>query len=292
MKQICSHILLSALTALAVWASGTSAVCAQILNGGFETGDLSGWTQRGFLSKSSPTVGGPQYSTFAAAQATGTAQPLAPFFSGVEPSQTTTFDSAGVISPAVLPTSGSALAFISNEKSSGNNTLTGSSLSQTFTIPSGVTTLTADLMLLNNDDPKNFVAYNDFGGVVLLQGSVAVAQFNMDLSSASTADVHISADINKGGFYNSTPWQSVSFNVASYAGQTLTLVAYSLNYGGDNLGETRLLIDNVQLLPVSAAFPSASAALQPVPTLSQWTLTFLGLLVALSGGFFLRRHRA
>jgi hypothetical protein len=239
-----------------LWIGGTIPAYAQVTNGSFETGDFTGWTRSGFINTGGgPASGGPQYSTFVAAQALGT--PKADT-NGVETSQTTVFDGGGVAGPAVTPTNGSRLAFVSNETSEGDLSLTGSSISQTFTIPAGTTALTLDLMLLNNDVPVDFLEFDDFGGIALTQGSTVLAQFNADLAPASPANLHGTANANAGGFRNSTPWTHVTFNVAPYAGQSVTLTAYSINYGGDNQVETRLLIDNIQVIAGAAGVPALS----------------------------------
>ena len=235
-----------------------------------------GWTQGGFLGDA-PVGGDPHYITFAIAQGAGTAQTPPPYFNGVLTAQTTTFDGFGISGPAVLPTDGSQLAFISNEKSTGNTTLTGSYLRQSFTVPVGATTLSVDLMLLNNDSSANFARYNDFAGVVLLRNGNIVGQFNADLDPNSSADLHVTSGAANGGFKNSTPWTKASFNVAPYSGQTLTLIAYTLQYQ-DNTGETRLLIDNVRFNQIG------------VPTLSQWGLGLIFMLMAASGAYLVRRH--
>jgi hypothetical protein len=250
-----------------VWA-------APLTNGSFETGDFTGWTRSGFLGANSPSVGGPQFSTFLAAQM---ADPPKADTNAVETSQTTAFDGFGVAGPAIGPTNGNFLAFISNETSAGNSTLTGSSITQSFTIPAGATSLSFDVALLNNDDPSDFASFNDFGGVALLQGSTVLDQFNLDLDPASPANAHVTDGANAGGFINSTPFLHESFNVSGLGGQTVTLEAYSINYGGDNSVETRLLLDNIQI----------AAAVVPEPG----SLTLLGTSLVGASMLVWRRRR-
>jgi hypothetical protein len=276
MKWSARHYLRASLVACALFGFGLASASAQIVNPSFESGDFSGWTQGGFLGEA-PTGGAPNYITFASAQVTGTPQTPPPVFNGVVTAQTTTFDGFGISGPAVLPTDGSQLAFISNEKSTGSTNLTGSYLSQSFTVPVGVTTLSVDLMLLNNDATANFAKYNDFAGVVLLQNSNIVGQFNADLDPNSTASLHVTPGAANGGFKNSTPWTTASFHVAPYGGQTLTLIAYSLQYG-NNAYETRLLLDNVRFNRIG------------VPTLSQWGLGLIFMLIAATGAYLVRRR--
>lgn len=250
------------------------AAYAQVNNGGFETGDFTGWTQNGFFNEAGgPTSGGPNFTTFLDAQAAGVTTADS---NAVEATQTSNFDGSGPISSTTIgPVQGSFLAFVTNATSEGNRTLTGSSISQAVAIPPGATTLTLSLRLLNNDSSEAFAQYDDFGGVALSQGSTILAEYNADLDSASTADLHVTAGTNEGGFDNSTPWTTVTFDVSAYQGQTITLTAYSLQYGGDNSIETRLLLDNIVL--------NAPVASVPVPTLSSTMLILLmGLLFAAS----------
>jgi hypothetical protein len=223
---------------------------AILINGSFETGDFTGWTHAGFLRGSGgPNSGGPNYANFLSAQVGAAATPDS---NAVVASQTSAFDGFGIAGPAVLPTSDGFLAFISNQTSIGNNTLTGSSISQTFALPVGATSLAFDARLLNNDSPTSFVTFDDFGGLALTQGSTVLGQFNIDLNPASAANAHVTAGANVGGFKNSTLWLSSALNVAGLGGQSVTLTAYSVNFGGDNSFETRLLLDNVRVTALSA----------------------------------------
>src|SRR5215467_5325251 len=230
-------------SAALVWLIGFAIPAnAVLINGGFDTGNFTGWTHAGFFRGSGgPSVGGPTYATFLAAQVGATATPDS---NAVVSMQTSTFDGFGIAGPPVLPTSDGFLAFISNQTATGNNTLTGSSISQTFILPIGATSLSFSARLLNDDSPSSFATFNDFGGVALTQGSTVLAQFNLDLNPASTANGHMIAGANVGGFRNSTGWLTSAFNVAGLGGQTVTLTAYSVNYI-DNSFETRLLLDSV-----------------------------------------------
>jgi hypothetical protein len=236
---------------------GAPAARADFMNGSFETGDFTGWTRSGFFDPNgSPDTGVPNFATFLAAQ---NSFPAFPDNNAVVTSQTAAFDGNGpAFSPAVFPTRGQFLAFISNQTSAGDGTLTGSSISQTFTLPSDASKLSFDVRLLNNDDPTFFAFANDFGGIALSQGSTILRQFNLDLDPTTTADAHVTANALAGGFFNSTPWISHSFDVSALDGQTVSFTAYSLNYGGDNFVETRLLLDNVQIQGAATAVPEPS----------------------------------
>lgn len=244
--------------AATLFALTSPAARAQVVNGSFETGDFTGWARSGFFNSSAggPTSGAPNFATFQAAQ---NAAPGKADTNAVVTAQTGAFDGNGNGSLPVGPTNGRYLAFLSNETSAGDSTLTGSSLTQSFTVPFGITFLSLDVRLLNNDDSGSFARFDDFGGVALLQGTSVFAQYNLDLAAGTSANAHVTAAAGAGGFVNSTPWQGVSFNVGALQGKTVTLTAYVTNYGGDNFTETRLLLDNVRTLAVPE--PSATALL-------------------------------
>ena len=101
----------------------------------------------------------------------------------------------------------------------------------------------------------------------------------------SSANLHVTAGAGAGGFLNSTGWSTRTFDVSGLIGQSVTLTIYAINYGGDNSVETRLLIDNIQL--TNGAPPVSTA---PIPTLSQWALMALAVLLALRAAAALRRR--
>src|ERR1043166_2459889 len=149
--------------ALVLFLSLVQPAHAVLINGSFETGDFTGWTHAGFFKGTGgPATGGPNYANFLAAQVGSTATTDS---NAVVVSQTTAFDGFGTPGPAVLPTAGGFLAFISNQTSIGNNTLTGSSISQTFALPVGASLLAFDARLLNDDMPSGFAQFNDWGGL-------------------------------------------------------------------------------------------------------------------------------
>jgi hypothetical protein len=240
---------------------GAERAGAQIVNGGFETGDFTGWTGAAFVNPNgSPTTGGPNFATFQGALADPNASP-ALNSNAVVSSQTTAFDGNGTAGPAVHPTQGNYLAFISNENVNGDGSLTGSYITQTFLVPAGAHYLSFDVRLLNNDDPLVFSAANDFGGVALSKGGTTLAQYNIDLDRTSTADAHVTPFAAVGGFQNSTPWLAHAFDVSGLGGQSVTLTAYALNYGGDNYVESRLLLDNVAIVPEPGPLALAAVGL-------------------------------
>ena len=241
--------LVGGLLALAGFQSARAQV---ILNGDFETGTLSSWTGSAFINNSGgPSTGGPTFQTYLTAASAGLATTAT---NGVISSQSSAFDGFDVSSSSIASPVGSFMAFVTNETSGGNRTLTGSLISQTFTIPTGATEITFQLALLNNDQPGAFVTYDDFAGAALTQGSTVFAQYNLDLNPLSSADGHVTDNANLGGFRNSAPFRNVTFNVSSLVGQTVTLNFYSINYGGDNSVETRLLADGITLVPEPGTF--------------------------------------
>jgi hypothetical protein len=275
MRPIIWRLLFMVLAVAALAAGTTTPVDAAFINGSFETGNFSGWTRTAYIGVGSPDTGGPTYQTFIATQAGSL---ILPDTNAVVSSQTTNFDGNGpsVSTPAIGPTDGRFLAFLSNATSAGDGTLTASSISQTFSVPTGSSSLSLDLRLLNNDDAGFFADNNDFGGVALLRGGTVLKQYNLDLDQFSNSNGHVTADTLQGGFFNSTPWNHVSFDLTGLSGQNLTLAAYVMNYGGDNFGETRLLIDNVN---TAGAVPEPSSV-----------VTFGISLVMLAGYTLCRRH--
>jgi hypothetical protein len=181
--------------------------------------------------------------------------------------QSTSFPNPGAdgprSSPAIRPKDGHFLAFISNMTSgycpacdppTTQNAVTGSSIAQTFVLPAGASRVSFDVRLLNNDNAAFFHDFNSFGGVALSHGVVILGQYNLDLDSLSSANAHVIANAEAGGFQNSTPWLSKSFDVGWLAGQAVTLTAYVMHYGGTDTTETRLLLDNIRidLSPIAA----------------------------------------
>jgi hypothetical protein len=195
-------------------------------------------------------------------------------------SQTTAFDGNGPFSsPPVGPTNGRFLAFISNQTNARDGSLTGSSTTQTFSLPANARAVTFDVRLLSNEDPTFFASADDFGGLALTQGSIVLKQFNIDLDPAGSADAHVTANALAGGFFDSTPWLSESFDVSGLGGQTVTLTAYAMNYGGDNFVESRLLLDNIQV-QLGPQLPPPAVSVPEPGAFALLACGLLGLMVA------------
>jgi hypothetical protein len=238
------------LAALALLTWGAGRARADIINGGFETGDFTGWTRAAFNPPNGPfppaSANNHNAQTYISFQNAG---PAATDTNAVIMTQTAPFfqqtNSGG---PAIGPTQGKFFAFLSTETSAGDMTLVGSSISQTFTVPASAKSLSFDVRFLTTETAQ--FPDDDFGGVALLRGSTILDQFNLDNDPASPADAHTAA-VAAGGFRASTPWLSESFSLAGLDGQSLTLLAYTTNTS-DNEIESRLLLDNVQITATPA----------------------------------------
>lgn len=252
-----ANLLLLVFTTFLIISPMMGRATADFINGSFETGDFTGWTRSSFISYAGgPTTGAPTYETFLASQSSAGSSIDS---NQVELLQAHTF--ANPVTPIgsdILPTEGRYLAFISNQKSHGVGTLTGSSISQTFTVRPEDSALSLDLCFLNVDRTISFARYDDFAGVALSVGSSIVAQYNLDLDPSSAANAHVIASAAAGGFLNSTPWQTAEFDLSPYVGQEVTLTAYVVNWR-TNLNESRLLLDNVNIQPNDGQVPSPSS---------------------------------
>lgn len=239
----------------------TSALCAvtlcgvasaDIVNGGFETGDFTGWTVAGFTGQTllrDDSGSNHNYQSYIANQNAGV---VATPSDGVVTSQTSNF--FGALNSAIDPAAGTFLAFLDNATPAGIDPLTGSSITQSFLLGAGATSLTFDIQFLTDEDiGLGF----DFGGLALVQGSTVLDQFNLDELASGPANAHATA-IASGGFRGSTGWLSESFDVSGVAGQSVTLVAYITNTE-DMAGESRLLLDNIQLVEAASPVPEASS---------------------------------
>jgi hypothetical protein len=237
---------------------------AGLVNGSFETGDLTGWTRSAFFDSEGddPNIGGPSFSTFLAAKTAAIARDDT---NGVETTQASAFAGystsyAPRTSLPIAPADGKYLAFVSDLAETdafASPELTGSSIYQTFTLPANAKSLGFSLRLLSNESAGNFNTNNAFGGLALSQGVKILRQYNIDLDSHSALNQHVTTDAVAGGFQHSTQWLDASFDVSELAGKTVTVTAYVSGYGsteGDKYGdgsghsETRVLIDNLRII--------------------------------------------
>jgi hypothetical protein len=228
---------------LALFSITVSSQASLLTNGSFETGDFTSFTRDAFLDFNAAAVSGlPGYENYLAAQ-TDPSRTTVSDSNAVVGTQGMAFDGQGTSGVAILPTAGRFLAFLSNETNAGDGSLTGSSISQMFTIPLGTSMFTFDIGFLNNDSSPSS-AFDDFGGLALLVGSNVVNQYNIDLVGFANSSVQVHTA--RGGFLNSTPFHSVTFDVSALQGETVTVVAY-VTQAGDNTVESRLLLDNLSL---------------------------------------------
>ncbi len=229
------HLSLS-LLAVGIVAAFALPASAQIINGGFETGDLTGWMTAshtdGFQDKSSTH----QYSTIATGFSTGT-------------SASHSNEVLSSLGSDVFPTEGFYFASLSNQFD-----ITATKITQSFVVPTAASKLTFDSRFLSNE---GVTSPYDFGGVALLNGSTVVAQFNFD--NSGDADLH-STETPAGGFQDSTPWTSHTFDITGLDGNTLTLAAYVSNVA-DTKVESRLLLDNVHFGGAATPEPGTFALL-------------------------------
>lgn len=134
------------------------------------------------------------------------------------------------------------------------------SIAQTFTLGAGDNYLSFDYRLWTDawndlyNDTATAVLTPQFGSPITL-----LTVSRDDLQPGGVGPVAAGADYLVGGLaIGHANWQSFSANVSAFIGQTVTL-SFVVDQGGDgdNLFETRLGIDNVQLSAVPE--PSAPA---------------------------------
>jgi hypothetical protein len=252
------------LTSLAILLFAGTAQ-ATIINGGFETGNFTGWTVSGFGPEGlmRPDIANHTTADYLASEAFAT--PLSSNNSVVT-SQNSGFHFT-VASPAVNPTQGDFLAFISNQTSAQGLGLVGSAIRQTFTVSQGARFLSFDTQFLSHEILDSD---NDFGGVALLDSNNHIIHdFTLDHNPGtnvgpgnpggglSATNAHATANAT-GGFSDSTGWLTESFNLDSLAGQNVTLIGYIINTRDTGV-ESRLLLDNVAENFVLAPEPASIA---------------------------------
>jgi hypothetical protein len=283
------------------WLSMLGLANAQMLNGDFSSGNLSGWSQTAFRDDTpsvfaSPLLYGvpPNFLAFQVAEVAGAS---ASSSNAVVTAQSDNFDGNGPFlstTPIAAP-SGTPIAFITNqdaEASIDGNTLVGSSVFQTFFVPNDATTLTVLARQLSNEglDTASDVGGNtvgaDFGGVALHSGDTIFQQYLFDEQSDSVADFHVAnfsddGSTGFGGFVSGTDWQLLTFALTGLRGQNVTLTAFQVNTGDVNF-ESRLLIANVVM-------NGAGTSAAPEPGTALYVLMGGCILV---GGRLVKRRRS
>lgn len=249
-----------------------------LVNADFETGDLSGWTPLAYYTAAGPAGGAPNYATFLASQSGSV--PATPGI-GVESVQNSNFDGTPAGGSAVNPFAGAFFGYLSNENAlgetcaGGGSCVTGSSLSQTFTLGNNPTQLSLQAQFLTNDGVVGGFGANDFGGLALLSGASVIDQFIFDGDATSSANVHATIGAAAGNFLSSTGWVPVTFDVSAYSNQTLTLVAFTQQgvdvAGPATFAESRLLLD-------AASSPAGSTPEPSTFALIAFGLVAVGLL--------------
>jgi hypothetical protein len=227
MKKNILPILIAAATALPVLSH------AQITNPGFESG-LSGWTI---------TAG-------------DTANTLSDF--------STSTSLSGGPGPAINPTQGSQFGLLSDALLNYNSFGDTETVSQTFNIN---TAGTLSLNYLFTTEAVNDPAYNPNAQITLTIGASTFTLANVsrnDLQADPTdagplspgAAYEVGGDVNDIG---QDTWQTASFNVSSYVGQSATL-AFSISQDAapsDSFLNDQLAVDNIGVNAVPEPGPGA-----------------------------------
>jgi exosortase sorting signal-containing protein len=239
---------LGALALMSVWPARAFVTTNVIANGSFESG-LTGWTSATQLqSGASGTCG------YNGATAPGT--------------ETITM-TAGF--PA---TSGTQIALGSVASTSGVNAIISCVLYQDVAIPAGATTatFTFDIGVKDGNDGGVFTAAE-----VGVYTTAAIPSFSSATLVGNAAPYFPAVADSTLQSQSST----VNFNISSQAGKT---VRFAIINAANFMGHEVIGIDNVQF-QVNFATPVVT---QSVPTLSEWSLVGLALLLGLTGYGVLR----
>jgi len=200
-------------TACSISLSAIAAVqpaSAQLVNGGFETGNFTGWATTGNASIQTSAFGsGPTEGTFEALLSTG--DPTVPDFS---------LEVFLGLAPGSLDNLGNG------------NATAGSAIRQTFLAEAG-DILTFDWNFLTNEGTPSF--FNDFSFVSLaVLSELGDTTFPIFMNSLTP-------------FNQETGFQTFSFTIPTTGTYTLGFGATDV---ADNVVESGLLVDNVKLTPV------------------------------------------
>jgi hypothetical protein len=200
---------------------------ATLINGGFETGDFTGWTTLGETSIETSAFGsGPTQGTSQASLSTAGAVfagSIIEEFLGLEIGSLTNF---GIpLDPFRLP---------NGDPFPGGIATQGSAIRQTFTAEAG-DILTFDWNFLTNE-PALFPALNDFSFVSI-----------SSLSALASTTFPPAAPFSMTQFFQETGFQPFSFTIPTTGTYTLGI---GVTDWRDSTIDSGLLVDNVNLTPV------------------------------------------
>lgn len=171
-------------------------------------------------------------------------------------------------------TDGTQLALGSVSQATGGGLIISCVLYQDVAIPANATTATFSFDIgiknaLNNNNTNNaaVVGVYSTAGVPAFADSAVVGAVSGKINYTQATDVALQSRT------------SASFNISSKAGAT---IRFAIINAANNSGHENIGIDNVHFL-VNTAAPAA------VPTLSQWALIAVGLLLSFTGFWYLRR---
>lgn len=198
------------LVALSLSLCGALGVSAAVLNGGFETGTLAGWSLTGAGSAQTAALGvTPPFGSYQGfIETTGNATALAPTVA------------------AALGVSGSAILGL------GTGTpVNGTALSQAITVPAGAV-LSFDWNFIS-DELNETATYNDFAFFTVSGSAYLLASRNSSTFSLSSPPP---------GFDGQTGWSTSTYTFATAGTYTIGFGVLNVGDAGHNSG---LLLDAV-----------------------------------------------
>lgn len=173
-------------------------------------------------------------------------------------------------------TDGTQIALGSVSQTAGGGLIVSCVLYQDVAIPAGATTASFSFDIgvknaLNNNNTNN-------AAVVGIYSTATVPAFG---DAATVGGVSGKINYTQATDVVLHSQASASFDISSKAGTT---VRFAIINAANNAGHENIGIDNVQFLVNTAA--------RGVPTLSEWGLATVGLMLGCSGFYLLRRRMA
>jgi hypothetical protein len=147
----------------------------------------------------------------------------------------------------IFPTEGQCMAMIDT-----GGPATGSALRQVFTVPAGASTLRVDYDYVSEELPEWIGSQfqDTFKVLITPAGSAQTEIASVTVDGANQLGFILIGDCNFPGGDNTcahTGWRTASVNLAQYAGQTVTIeLLFSVTDVGDNIFDTRVLVDNIR----------------------------------------------